>query len=48
MSLTISYFYKKILHFSVNFSRKHFNFYWVQNAAYESLRLNSEGEKVTN
>ena len=30
MSLTISYFYKKILHFSVNFSRKHFNFYWVQ------------------
>ena len=30
MSLTISHFYKKILHFSVNFSRKHFNFYWVQ------------------
>ena len=30
ISLTISHFYKKILHFSVNFSRKHFNFYWVQ------------------
>ena len=30
MSLTISHFYKKILHFSVNFSRKHFNSYWVQ------------------
>ena len=30
MSLTISHFYTKILHFSANFSRKQFNFYWVQ------------------